>query len=192
MGLPQVEVPGVGIDRAYCFQPSWNEDADLHDRIRNAQLRAGRPGAVSPKSLLGKWTDSYGNAISVRTTDAFGLHLTATLSRPPRPDIHLKFRPVDIGAGWLCGDATLDATLGPAGAAPRELFWSFPSGDVSLWVRAEDQHNSVNAPWSFDDHQNRAEAYVVLPCVPQTVWVPQTVLVPQGAPVYLDGSPTHC
>jgi len=139
MGRYPAEAQAGAAAGACSWSPrGWaGEASELQDRIRYAQLQAGRPGTVTPQSLLGNWTDSYGNAVRVRATDSYSLHLTATLARPPRPDIHLKFRPVDTGAGWLCGEAILDATLGPAGGQPTQLFWCFPSGDVSVWVKKE-------------------------------------------------------
>uniref|UniRef100_A0A7S1WKY3 Uncharacterized protein n=1 Tax=Alexandrium catenella TaxID=2925 RepID=A0A7S1WKY3_ALECA len=172
---------------------------------------------MSPRNLIGKWTDSYGNSVNVRATDAFGLHLLATLSRPPRPDIHLKFRQVETGAGWLCGEATLDATLGPAGGKPTELFWCFPTGDVSVWVRAGEPEDSNESPREFDGRAPlpwsqassesldgldepwhttlqapiHHEPYVCVACVPQTVWVAQTFFVPQAMPMYFSDSSTN-
>merc|ERR1712032_883850 len=93
-------------------------------------------GIVPPKGLLGQWSDSYGNTVVVRATDASGSIMMATLSRPPRHDIHLRFRPLDAGAGWLCGDATLAATIGPS-SLPSELYWAFSDGKASVWVRKQ-------------------------------------------------------
>uniref|UniRef100_A0A7S2MCY3 Uncharacterized protein n=1 Tax=Alexandrium andersonii TaxID=327968 RepID=A0A7S2MCY3_9DINO len=224
MGPHRAEANGAAYGGAATPRSWWSEDANLQEQIRSAQLQAGRscvaaPDAttVAPKSFLGNWTDSYGNSVTVRATNPLGLQLVATLSRPPRPDIHLKFRPVETGAGWLCGEATLDATLGPAGSEPTELFWCFPTGDVSVWVRVEEPSGTSTTasddsprtfdslaplPWNrkasenFDDLQEpwhstlQAEPYVCVACVPQTVWVAQTVLVPQGMSM-VPASPTH-
>lgn len=85
----------------------------------------------SPESIMGTWTDSFGNKVSVYATDAFAGRLVATLSKPPRGDIHLKLKPVSLGGGWHCGDAYLD----PMGSSSTQLFWAFPNGRVSIWTR---------------------------------------------------------
>ena len=35
-----------------------------------------------------------GNAVQVLATDAYDLRLLATLSKPPRPDVHLSVKPI--------------------------------------------------------------------------------------------------
>merc|ERR1719282_86205 len=127
------------------FDDPHSQSQRIDDRIRMAQLGAGMQGSVAPRDLLGRWTDSYGNTVNVKQTDEFGMQLVATLSRPPRPDIYLKFQPVDHGAGWHCGDATLDATLSQNGTSVTDLFWAFPDGNVSVWVR---EPNIRSEDWS--------------------------------------------
>ena len=43
-----------------------------------------------------------GNMVTVTSTDAFEVRLEATLSRPPRADIHLGVKPVMLGGGCMC------------------------------------------------------------------------------------------
>merc|ERR1712061_190541 len=75
-------------------------------------------GTLVPEMLLGTWADSLGNAVSVCSIDAFQVRLMATLSQPPRPDIHLKILPAATG-GWICGNAMLD----PLWSTETQLHW---------------------------------------------------------------------
>jgi len=99
---------------------------------------AGPQIQVGPAELLGDWIDSYGNDVSVCAIDAYGVQLSATLSQPPRPDIHLKLRPLKESGGWQCGKATLDAMMSQS-SQQVELFWCFPGGAVSIWKRKKQQ-----------------------------------------------------
>jgi len=90
-------------------------------------------GYLEPGDLLGNWKDTAGNKISVYSMDAFDVRLMATLSRPPRADINLFLRPIEGEGGWRCGGGTLDAE----GSASSQLFWTFPGGRKSVWLRAE-------------------------------------------------------
>mmetsp|Transcript_54170 Transcript_54170/g.118659 ORF Transcript_54170/g.118659 Transcript_54170/m.118659 type:complete len:169 (+) Transcript_54170:49-555(+) len=122
---------------------SLAKQAEIDSRVRDAQLKAQlklhEPSmeapppmdALAPEDLLGVWTDSHGNAVSVYSTDAYKMSFVATLSRPPRRDIHLTLRRVSDGAGWCCGDAL----LGHFDSFFEQLSWVFPNGMVSLWIR---------------------------------------------------------
>lgn len=85
---------------------------------------------VPAAQLLGLWADSLGNAVSVAQCDAYQLKLIATLSQPPRKDIHLTVRPTADG-GWNCGNAILDAVW----SSSNQLHWHAADGRVSVWVR---------------------------------------------------------
>lgn len=113
------------------------DEDELHDRILTAQMQASKNSILPPHGFLGRWSDTNGNAIVVHAIDACGLMLMATLSRPPRHNIYLRFRLADAGTVWLCGNATLAATLGPTGSLPWELYWAFPDGKCSVWVREQ-------------------------------------------------------
>uniref|UniRef100_A0A7S0FAA5 Uncharacterized protein n=1 Tax=Pyrodinium bahamense TaxID=73915 RepID=A0A7S0FAA5_9DINO len=133
-------------------RPKEPASEELNSRIRAAQRAAGargldpvrwpapwaRPGvgsagpgvaqSMAPESFLGKWMDSYGNTVCVYSTDAFETRPMATLSKAPRPDIHLKIVPREDG--WHCGDAKLDIMR----SAPTQVCWVFPDGRVSTWT----------------------------------------------------------
>lgn len=103
------------------------------------------PGVLNADKLLGPWMDSQGNAVHVMSTDAFDVKLLATLTRPPRHDIHLAIRPVMLGGGWQCGHSLLDSTW----TTEEQLHWVAADGRVSVWVRmqeaAGDATSTVNA-----------------------------------------------
>jgi len=92
----------------------------------------GQGGMMPPETLLGKWADSLGNSVHVFSVDAYQVRLMATLSQPPRPDIHLTIRPMP-GGGWICGNAMLD----PAWSLPTQLHWLTADGRISVWVRLD-------------------------------------------------------
>jgi len=100
-------------------------------------------GCFSPDALSGNWVDSQGNAVHVHSTDAYALRLVATLSRPPRPDIHLAVKPVVAGGGWQCGNSLLD----PVWATEEQIHWVAMDGRVSVWVRPQvfDDDDPANA-----------------------------------------------
>lgn len=86
---------------------------------------------LSPDGFLGQWVDSQGNMVTVTSTDAFEVRLEATLSRPPRADIHLGVKPVMLGGGWRCGHSILD----PYWSTTTQLHWVTDDGRVSVWIR---------------------------------------------------------
>lgn len=85
---------------------------------------------LRPDSFLGNWADSLGNAVVVFSVCAYEVKLMATLSQPPRHDIHLKITQLPDG-NWLCGNATLDPTWSTEG----QLHWLTVDGRISVWVR---------------------------------------------------------
>mmetsp|Transcript_38416 Transcript_38416/g.99237 ORF Transcript_38416/g.99237 Transcript_38416/m.99237 type:complete len:229 (-) Transcript_38416:12-698(-) len=91
------------------------------------------PGHINADKLLGHWVDSNGNAVHVLNTDAYDVHLSARLTKPPRPDIHLSVKPVVLGAGWQCGHSLLD----PVWTNATQLHWVSMDGRVSVWVRPD-------------------------------------------------------
>mmetsp|Transcript_61187 Transcript_61187/g.137876 ORF Transcript_61187/g.137876 Transcript_61187/m.137876 type:complete len:201 (-) Transcript_61187:107-709(-) len=138
----------AGIKRPHS---TFNKPRQLNDRIRAAQDLAGirgpsaleRPASPKtpesegsapecskvPEDFMGKWRDTYGNTVCVYSTDAFESRPMATLSRAPRPDIHLKLIPRD--GTWQCGDAVLDTSR----CSDTSVAWLFPNGKVSVWTR---------------------------------------------------------
>jgi len=95
-------------------------------------------GLMGPDSLLGHWVDSQGNGVHVLSTDAYDVKLNATLSRPPRPDIHLAVKPIVLGGGWQCGHSILD----PVWSSDTQLHWVAQDGRVSVWVRPLDDEEA--------------------------------------------------
>jgi hypothetical protein len=89
------------------------------------------------ESFLGMWMDSWGNAVVV-SADAFKLQLRATVSSPPRPDLHLSLRPAL--SGWQCGHSMLD----PAQSSATQVCWIGSEGQISIWTRPRDcKHSSA-------------------------------------------------
>mmetsp|Transcript_13570 Transcript_13570/g.29860 ORF Transcript_13570/g.29860 Transcript_13570/m.29860 type:complete len:150 (-) Transcript_13570:228-677(-) len=91
---------------------------------------ASMPYALTPEELLGCWADSLGHSVSVYSTDAFEVRLTAKLSQPGRPDVFLRVRPIP-GGGWSCGNAVLD----PVWSSTSQLHWLAADGRISVWMR---------------------------------------------------------
>lgn len=124
-------------------------------------------GLLMPQDLLGHWVDSLGNAVHVLSTDAYDVRLLATLSRPPRPDIHLSVKPVMLGGGWQCGHSLLDATW----SSPDQLHWVAVNGHVSVWVRpashtrdtGKEDTGSGGEPLVLEAHAGGAAALVKEP-----------------------------
>merc|ERR1712098_813450 len=86
---------------------------------------------LGPEDLLGHWINSEGSSINVFSTDAYALHLVASVSRPGRPDAQITIRHVDYAGGWICGHSVLEPTM----TSLAQLFWVQGAGEVSVWVR---------------------------------------------------------
>mmetsp|Transcript_56701 Transcript_56701/g.88236 ORF Transcript_56701/g.88236 Transcript_56701/m.88236 type:complete len:181 (+) Transcript_56701:65-607(+) len=99
-----------------------------------SSMGQAQPLTFEPADLLGSWADSLGNAVHVFSSDAYEMRLSATLSRPPRPDIHLALRQCNLGGGWQCGNSVLD----PVWTSDKQLHWVTVDGRVSVWVRLHD------------------------------------------------------
>jgi len=114
---------------------------DINRAQFDAMLKRLGGGAqqVSAATFYGNWTDSFGNVVCVYSTDAFKMHLVASLSKPPRADINLQIRPIGGGSGWLCGNAVLSYVAQDA----NKLCWSFNSGETSIWSRRPDDATSL-------------------------------------------------
>lgn len=110
-------------------------------------------GLMGPEKLLGHWVDSQGNAVHVLSTDAYDVRLVATLSRPPRPDIHLAVKPVVLGGGWQCGHSLLD----PVWTTDQQLHWVAMDGRVSVWVRPQESRAEDDAAGADADGGAEAE-----------------------------------
>lgn len=102
--------------------------------LAEPRLPQAAEGLMGPEKLLGHWVDSQGNGVHVLSMDAYDVRLTATLSRPPRADIHLAVKPVVLGGGWQCGHSLLD----PVWSSDTQLHWVAQDGRVSVWVRPLD------------------------------------------------------
>mmetsp|Transcript_22073 Transcript_22073/g.48776 ORF Transcript_22073/g.48776 Transcript_22073/m.48776 type:complete len:181 (-) Transcript_22073:124-666(-) len=104
---------------------------------------------VKPEDLCGIWKDTYGNTVTVYSTDAFETRLVASLSKPPRRDIVLPLQAVDRGRGWHCGGATLTRRSG------HMLWWQFVDGTTSVWSRKNPkstlQEPDASASWCYFD-----------------------------------------
>lgn len=111
-------------------------------------------GLLTPENLLGYWVDSQGNSVHVLSTDAYNVRLEATLSRPPRADIHLSVRPVMLGAGWQCGHSLLDPMWTTAG----QLHWVAMDGRVSVWVRPQEGAQQEEAAEAASDGHEQETA----------------------------------
>lgn len=107
-------------------------------------------GLLGPEQLLGHWVDSQHNSVHVLSTDAYEMRLEATLSRPPRPDIHLSVKPVMLGAGWQCGHSLLD----PMWTNPRQLHWVAMDGRVSVWVRPQENISGTSVQQQVQSSDN--------------------------------------
>mmetsp|Transcript_71309 Transcript_71309/g.220377 ORF Transcript_71309/g.220377 Transcript_71309/m.220377 type:complete len:210 (-) Transcript_71309:114-743(-) len=152
-------------------QARWQPPAERHAGIGARAQEA--PGAaevqlppdqysVAPESFLGMWKDSRGNDVCVCSMDAFEMRPMATLSRAPRPDIHLKIVP--RADGWHCGHARLDMARSTA----TEVCWVFPDGRESVWT-----------PWHSDGEDEEPAGPCMFLPGQQYHFVPQ-VLLPVG------------
>jgi len=106
----------------------------------NSQMTA--VSQLTPECLLGDWADSLGNKVLVLSTDAYQIRLLATLSKPPRNDIHLQVAPILMNGavvGWQCGNSILD----PFWSSREELHWFAGNGKVSVWVRTRSRVQSL-------------------------------------------------
>jgi len=123
--------------------PKRIEVSELFAAAEAVQQEAGVKEAsqLVTESFLGTWVDSLGNLVSVYNTDAFETKLMATLSRPPRADIHLALRRVAT-SGWRCGNAVLDLMW----STDRQLHWLSENGRVSVWVKADDVKPPTSQP----------------------------------------------
>merc|ERR1711956_192339 len=95
--------------------------------------RTALRGALSAEELLGNWVDLLGNSVLVYSTDAWQLRLTASMSRPSRPDVLLSVRH-DAIHGWVCGNAAMD----PSTSRQDQLQWVAPDGRTSVWIRGRE------------------------------------------------------
>jgi len=108
---------------------------------RRAKKKAKEPDVVAPPlprnqwnlepmDFMGAWVDSKGNSVCVYFSDAFALRLSTTLSRWPRPDVHLHIEKTPEG-GWICGNSVLDVSE----SSQQRLTWIRKDGFTSVWTR---------------------------------------------------------
>lgn len=83
------------------------------------------------EGLLGSWSDSYGNLVSVYQTGPSAANLTATFSKAGKQDIHFGLWQEPEEGIWHCGDATLDLSS----CSAESVSWKFWNGRVSVWTR---------------------------------------------------------
>mmetsp|Transcript_58140 Transcript_58140/g.165265 ORF Transcript_58140/g.165265 Transcript_58140/m.165265 type:complete len:203 (-) Transcript_58140:128-736(-) len=159
----------------------------LNERIRAAQLEAGtkqpasprggdpaspreaggEAGGMAPEAFLGKWTDSYGNTVFVYSMDAFETRPMATLSRAPRPDVHLKL--VLREDGWRCGGGLLDESR----SSETQVCWVFPTGGVSVWTRTlEGQEGGQRLDLGPMELLQRHHGHLLPPQQQMQMWMP--------------------
>mmetsp|Transcript_31651 Transcript_31651/g.62177 ORF Transcript_31651/g.62177 Transcript_31651/m.62177 type:complete len:193 (-) Transcript_31651:159-737(-) len=91
--------------------------------------RGGEKPSLAAAGLMGRWMDSYGNMVSVYSTDAYEMRPMATLMKESRPDVHLRLVPAN--GGWRCGEAVLDVQQ----SSVSQVRWVFPDGRESFWTR---------------------------------------------------------
>lgn len=89
----------------------------------------GPPELPECEVFLGVWADSLGHLIRVVSVDAYNPCLAATLSQPPRKDVHLRL--LQKKGQWHCGNATLDLLC----SSTEELHWRSADGKISVWAR---------------------------------------------------------
>lgn len=145
---------------------------DLFAAAKHAErVSVARPATqMGVQDFLGEWMDSLGNAVSVYNVDAYEIKLVASLSRPPRADIHLSLRPAARGNGWQCGNSVLDTNQ----SSSEQLYWLTGDGRVSVWVKlrgnsndsskdgdhdtdckvSKDTANIIDAPTGTEPHSN--------------------------------------
>lgn len=119
------QAPGPGASAA---GGAWHSAAAQASRPRGV---VGEP--LSYEDFLGNWVDLQGNPVLVYSTDAWQPRLMAAVTRPNRPDLQLSLR-VSPAGGWICGNATLDASISSA----KRLHWIAPDGRVSVWTRGRE------------------------------------------------------
>lgn len=112
-------------------------DPKVDSMIRGAQIaargerRRAAPGEpLTPEDFLGNWVDKSGNSVLVYSVDAYDVRLLVTLSRYPRPDVHLTLRQTFPGA-WTCGNSALSTEM----SSPLQLVWVGADGRMSTWTR---------------------------------------------------------
>eukprot|EP00930_Biecheleria_cincta_P001633 TRINITY_DN102766_c0_g1_i1.p1 TRINITY_DN102766_c0_g1~~TRINITY_DN102766_c0_g1_i1.p1 ORF type:complete len:778 (-),score=118.62 TRINITY_DN102766_c0_g1_i1:54-2387(-) len=109
-----------------------------YDAVHRAQQSAMVYQQMAPFSIehfsdfIGAWVDLQGNSVTVFSADAWGgtSNLLVTLSKAPRPDVHLQIGPSEDG-GWRCGNSYLDLQNSSA----EQLSWVREDGLVSVWTR---------------------------------------------------------
>lgn len=87
--------------------------------------------SLSPEDFLGNWVDSHGNSVSVYSSDAWQVRLTATIARPQTGrDSNLSIRMTEDGS-WTCGNSWLDTST----SSSEQLHWVATDGRRSVWAR---------------------------------------------------------
>eukprot|EP00929_Paragymnodinium_shiwhaense_P104481 TRINITY_DN68949_c0_g1_i1.p1 TRINITY_DN68949_c0_g1~~TRINITY_DN68949_c0_g1_i1.p1 ORF type:complete len:215 (+),score=51.17 TRINITY_DN68949_c0_g1_i1:102-746(+) len=119
--------------------PGGKQQLDVNNLFQSAAMaQHAAAQTFTHDTFMGDWADSLGNKVHVASIEAFQANLQATLSRPPRPDIHLPISQVPAwpGAQWQCGTYVLD----PYWSTVNELHWVAPDGRISVWLHpAEDE-----------------------------------------------------
>lgn len=122
----------------YSWQAHQQLQESPYDAVHRAQQTAMVYQQMAPISIeqisdfVGAWVDLQGNSVTVFSTDAWGgtSSLLVTISKAPRPDVHLQLSPSEDG-GWRCGNSYLDM----ANSSFDQLSWVREDGLVSVWTR---------------------------------------------------------
>lgn len=135
--LANVSTP-TPIAADYTWQAHQPMQESPYDAVHRAQQSAMVYQQMAPMSIeqisdfIGAWVDMQGNSVTVFSTDAWGgtSNLLVTLSKAPRPDVHLQLSQSEDG-GWRCGNSYLDM----ASSSVEQLSWVREDGLVSVWTR---------------------------------------------------------
>jgi len=94
--------------------------------------RAGGKPSLAAAGLMGRWVDSFGNRVSVYSTDVYEMRPMAILMKGSQPPVHLRLVPAN--GGWRCGEAVVDIQQ----SSTSQVCWVFPDGTESCWTRWQD------------------------------------------------------
>jgi len=94
--------------------------------------RAGGKPSLAAAGLMGRWVDSFGNRVSVYSTDVYEMRPMAILMKGSQPAVHLRLVPAN--GGWRCGEAVVDIQQ----SSTSQVRWVLPDGTESFWTRWQD------------------------------------------------------
>jgi len=94
--------------------------------------RVGGKPSLAVADLMGRLVDSFGNRVSVYSTDVYEMRPMAILMKESQPDVRLRLVPAN--GGWRCGEAVVDIQQ----SSTSQVRWVFPDGTESFWTRWQD------------------------------------------------------